>query len=322
MKNHSKHFLITLVLFTLAFFSPTKAKAITCADLNGAYLYSQEDTPVYLGFFGNRFASESIYSRFGDYGSQHSSQSVRNTFGTYGSRFGTYSHMNRFTQNPPVILKDGVILGYLTVNQSIFGGITLATIDAASCNFTATIPDLPYNPPPPAPANLEATDGASYTEVYLDWTLSAGATGYNIYIATTATEPPSFLGSTVAPIVAATGLQPYINYYFWVSSYNAYGESSLVGPTEGSTFVEPVKIEGGEQYISIEDAYTDAGNGAVIMTRVDAFSSNLAFNFNKTITLDGGYNLNFTDNKNHMTTVSSSLTISNGTVTVENIIIQ
>ena len=33
------------------------AQSLTCNDLNGASIYSQEITPVYLGFFGNQYAS-------------------------------------------------------------------------------------------------------------------------------------------------------------------------------------------------------------------------------------------------------------------------
>ena len=54
---------------------------LTCADLNGAYVFSQETTPVYLGFFGSSIASDSIMYEFGAYGSSIRLQSVRNENG-------------------------------------------------------------------------------------------------------------------------------------------------------------------------------------------------------------------------------------------------
>ena len=76
---------MTLVLI----FQSGKSFSLTCADLEGAYVFSQESTPVYLGFFGSQFASESINNSFGEFGSEFSSLSVRNDFGAYGSEFRT-----------------------------------------------------------------------------------------------------------------------------------------------------------------------------------------------------------------------------------------
>ena len=41
--------------------------ALTCSDLDGAYVYSQESTPKYLGFFGSAYATESIMNTYGTY---------------------------------------------------------------------------------------------------------------------------------------------------------------------------------------------------------------------------------------------------------------
>jgi len=57
-------------LLTLVMLQPFGiAMAITCAELDGAYVYSQESSPAYLGFFGNAYASESINNTYGTYGS-------------------------------------------------------------------------------------------------------------------------------------------------------------------------------------------------------------------------------------------------------------
>ena len=95
-------------LATAVLFYTTTSYALTCADLDGSYVFSTETSPVYLGFFGNDFASESINNSFGTYGNQFSSLSVRNTFGTYGSQFSIFREpsgrrvgMNLYVQHRP-----------------------------------------------------------------------------------------------------------------------------------------------------------------------------------------------------------------------------
>ena len=312
-----KCFLLTLLLCTLALFSPANVKALTCADLNGAYLLSTEDPIVYLGFFGSETAPTSIFNLDGPYGSDTSPTSVRNASGVYGSKNGLYSHNNPNSTAYPFIVKEDFVIGRL--NSVDLNGFSLDDADACA-PFSATSPNLPE--PPLPPDSISASDGLFYDRIMINWGLSEYAKGYNLYASDSPTGSPTFWGSFDAPIVVGTNLPPYTYYYFWVSAYNAYGESSLTGPAEGSTFVEPVKIMNGELYISIEDAYTDASDGAVIMARVDAYPGALEFNLNKDVVLKGGYNFDFTSNDGHVTGVSPLITISNGTVTLENIVIQ
>jgi peptidyl-prolyl cis-trans isomerase A (cyclophilin A) len=126
--NRAKIFLIFLISLAM----PNIALALTCSELDGAYVVAADDT--YLGFFGNSFASESINNQFGTYGSQFGVSSVRNNFSQYGSSFGIYSANNNFAFSPPNILKFGVVIGALTSNNFAFNGISLDSIDR-SCNF-------------------------------------------------------------------------------------------------------------------------------------------------------------------------------------------
>ncbi len=85
-----------------------------------------------------------------------------------------------------------------------------------------------------------------------------------------------------------------------------------------------VKIPGAAQpyYSLIQDAYNNsAADGDEIQCRASTFAENLNFDRNITITLKGGYDSGFMSNLSS-TTINGSLTISNGTITVENIVIQ
>ena len=91
------------ILFFILYATPSYA-ALSCSDLNGAYIYSQESTPKYLGFFGNSVSSESINTSYLSYGATWGIPSVRNTI-SYGSTWGAYSAENNSSFYPPKIYK-------------------------------------------------------------------------------------------------------------------------------------------------------------------------------------------------------------------------
>ena len=121
---------------------PGTASAITCADLDGAYVVSEQNPQVYLGFFGSQSAADSIENPSGTFGSPTSFSSVRNQSGPYGSASGPYSANNPSTNTPPLFGKFEMAMGYLTTNTSLSGALSLANIDAScgTSNFTSTKP--------------------------------------------------------------------------------------------------------------------------------------------------------------------------------------
>jgi len=135
-----KKFLLAVFLGVISH-SEVEAQ-FTCADFDGAYVLGQDASNTYLGFFGSEFAFESIMNPFGPYGSEFRSDSVRNEFGQFGSPFNTFSANNSFASFPPVILRRGDFIAYLTTNPLRRPGVSLADIDA-SCNFFSAFPDLP-----------------------------------------------------------------------------------------------------------------------------------------------------------------------------------
>jgi len=121
---------------------------LTCANLNGARLLSQEADPVYLGFFGSTVASDSVNNTVGRFGSTVSSTSIRNNIGRYGSNVSGDSHANNVATRPPLIVRDGYVMGLLTVNNvatsqdyGTLPRVSLASIDA-QCQFNASRPQL------------------------------------------------------------------------------------------------------------------------------------------------------------------------------------
>jgi hypothetical protein len=73
----------------------------------------------YLGTIESSFGAESIFNEFGTYGSRFSADSIWNTFGEYGGQFSAHSPFNKFSTDPPMIIKNRKIIGYLTINKTM-----------------------------------------------------------------------------------------------------------------------------------------------------------------------------------------------------------
>lgn len=126
-----------LVCATIFWLSSAQAQG-GCQELNGASVFSNEPVPVFLGFFGNEFASESINNSFGQYGSEFQNESVRNPLGRYGSETSSTSANNPSALSPPRIIKNGQFLAYLSSNEFLdWSSLSLSLIDS-SCTFSAT----------------------------------------------------------------------------------------------------------------------------------------------------------------------------------------
>ena len=81
----------------------------------------------------------------------------------------------------------------------------------------------------------------------------------------------------------------------------------------------PVKVNT-NYFNTVQDAYDSAAGGDTIQAQETSFIENVLFDHNINILLRGGYNCPYDANPGY-TTIDGSLTITNGTVAVENLII-
>lgn len=70
----------------------------------------------YLGKLTNRFDTESIANQFGTPGNKFNTDSVMSEFGAYGSKTSDMSPWNKNATRPPVLYRDGAIVGVFTAN--------------------------------------------------------------------------------------------------------------------------------------------------------------------------------------------------------------
>src|SRR5690606_35754495 len=103
--------------------------------LRGASIIAQDDDRTFLGTLTNELNSNSIFNEIGIYGSDISSNSIWNDIGIFGSDISSYSPFNDITSTPPMIIKNGKIIGYLTVNDFISSGISPDILKAFKDEF-------------------------------------------------------------------------------------------------------------------------------------------------------------------------------------------
>jgi|GEM_PF-3194433 len=92
----------------------------------------------------------------------------------------------------------------------------------------------------------------------------------------------------------------------------------------GSPFCasKAVKISGiPTEYDSIDEAYVTAASTQTIQARAVTITENVTFNIDKTVALTGGYDCNFSTSAG-VSTISGSMTISAGQVTIANVTIK
>ena len=107
------------MLFCLLLVAGSVQANQVCSIVSGARLIAQDDENTYLGEITNSYASDSIFNEYGIYGSEYSSSSIWNEYATFGSEYSSYSPFNEYTSTPPMMIKGGKIIGYLTANKSI-----------------------------------------------------------------------------------------------------------------------------------------------------------------------------------------------------------
>ncbi|KZX38234.1 hypothetical protein [Wohlfahrtiimonas chitiniclastica] len=104
-----------ILLFLIVSITTTANANNLCQMVSGASIVSQI-SKKYLGSITNKYDSNSIFNKYGNYGSEYYADSIMNDYGIYGGKYSAESPFNEYTSTPPYIVKNGHIIGYLTVN--------------------------------------------------------------------------------------------------------------------------------------------------------------------------------------------------------------
>ena len=144
----------------------------------------------------------------------------------------TESAANNVTIPVSSYLSDGAVLTDL-----LNGG----TVTVSGGNLVVSIPAqwgkvlriANPNPPPATPTGLQASDGTSGEFVQLTWNAVSGATGYQVYRASSPTGGKTQLGSPTTNSFNDTTATPGVTYYYWVKAVNNLSASDFSSPDSG-----------------------------------------------------------------------------------------
>jgi len=103
--------------------------------LKGSLVFAQDNEQTYLGKIDNKYNSESIFNEYGTFGNKYSSKSIWNEYSKFGNKYNYLSPFNDYSSSPPMIIKNGKIIGYLTTNKFISGGISPYILKGIKDNF-------------------------------------------------------------------------------------------------------------------------------------------------------------------------------------------
>ena len=120
LKNIFLNFLLLLII-SISFSAKAELSSWDCYKLEGAKIIADDGT--YLGTLDDSYKSDSIYNDYSDYGSKYNSESIWNDYSDYGNEYSSQSAMNDSASEPPVLLKDGEVVGKLTTNDYEYEGV-------------------------------------------------------------------------------------------------------------------------------------------------------------------------------------------------------
>ena len=92
-----------------------------CYKFEGAKIIGEDGT--FLGSLESGYNSDSIYNSYGDYGSSYCTDCIWNEYSDWGNTYSSTSPFNEDASDPPVLLKDGEIVGLFTTKEYISDGI-------------------------------------------------------------------------------------------------------------------------------------------------------------------------------------------------------
>ncbi|CAK3843974.1 hypothetical protein [Vibrio crassostreae] len=121
---------ISIITVFFLFITSSVSANEVCDIVRGARIIAQDSKNTYLGEISNSYSSDSIFNEYGTYGSKYNEKSVFNSYGEFGSEYNQYSATNSYTSEPPMLIKDQKIAGYLSANKNIQASISPALLKA------------------------------------------------------------------------------------------------------------------------------------------------------------------------------------------------
>ncbi len=213
-----------------------------------------------------------------------------------------------------VIPDAGYAISSVTGCGGTLAGYTYTTAPVTtSCTVTASFSLMPptadFSAVPlagPAPLTVDFTDSSSNNPTSWSWTFGDGG-------ASTLQNPVYTYQNAGTYTVSLTA-----------SNTGGSGTKTAANYITVSCPVLPVRIDRQTPlyYSSLQSALNVAASGDLIQLQAATLTEAVDLNSGAAVTLSGGYDACYTDNSGGSSTISGSLTIGSGSVTIEDVVIQ
>tara|TARA_B100001250_G_scaffold384557_1_gene379484 strand:+ start:3544 stop:3936 length:393 start_codon:yes stop_codon:yes gene_type:complete len=111
-----KNILLILTLLNLPFLNSGEVNSWDCNKFDGAKIISGDGE--FLGLLGPRWLTDSIFNDSSSYASSWSQNSIFNSSTDYGNSYSNLSVFNEGASNPPMIISESGLVGYLSTGPS------------------------------------------------------------------------------------------------------------------------------------------------------------------------------------------------------------
>lgn len=119
--------MLTIALLSfLSFNAFAELSSYECYQIEGSKIIAEDGT--FLGTLDDSYGSNSIYNDYSEYGNDYSSDSIWNDYSDYGNDYSSQSPFNDYASDPPILLKDGEVVGKLTTDPYEYDGVDPTTV--------------------------------------------------------------------------------------------------------------------------------------------------------------------------------------------------
>lgn len=111
-----------MLLLVALLFAPCLVQAQSVCDvIAGSSIVANDGT--FLGQIESQYSTNSVLNEYGNHGGPYSAKSIWNEYGTYGGEYSAQSPFNPYSNTPPMVIKNGQVIAFLTVNRSMRGAL-------------------------------------------------------------------------------------------------------------------------------------------------------------------------------------------------------
>ena len=126
MLNKSTYIYFFLLWILSSNLHSESLSSFRCFELEGAKIIAEDGT--FLGTLDNSYSSDSIFNQYSDFGKEYHSDSIWNEYSDWGNDYSSMSPFNEYASSPPILLKDGEVVGKLTVKAFEYEAVNPYTV--------------------------------------------------------------------------------------------------------------------------------------------------------------------------------------------------